>query len=411
MLTRRRWSVSMDYRIGRLNRFITGSPGAGWLTSGSLSALACSAGWTDGCAACGRSAGRNGRPLPPSGRPREDCRAISGPVIDASRPLDKVTASVCSLLDLPAETPGPASRLSAEQMAKLYAWIVGRDPRQLEFDFGLWTRKIVRDLIRREFRVKLSEVQVGRLLAKMGLSPQRPLYRAYQQDPELVEEWKRVIYPRIRRLAAEEGASSFFQDEASVRTDHHAGTTWAPVGQTPVVTKTGERKAIKMVSAISPKGELRFQVHEGRMNGGRFIEFLKALLGSVPGKIFLIVDGSSVHKAKKVREFVENETDGRLQVFFLPSYSPELNPDEWVWNNVKNDRIGRAVIMSKDDLKARAISALREFGLVARGHAMHHQSSRRFDRGAPLATFPPFVDFLLPHASWDTGGSATEIPG
>jgi transposase len=257
------------------------------------------------------------------------------------------------------KTPGPASRLSAEQMAKLYAWIVGRDPRQLEFDFGLWTRKIVRDLIRREFRVKLSEVQVGRLLAKMGLSPQRPLYRAYQQNPELVEEWKRVIYPRIRRLAAEEGASIFFQDEASVRTDHHAGTTWAPVGQTPVVAKTGERKAVKMVSAISPKGELRFQVHEGRMNGGRFIEFLKALLRSVPGKIFLIVDGSSVHKAKKVREFVENETGGRLQVFFLPSYSPELNPDEWVWNNVKNDRIGRAVIMSKDDLKARAVSALR----------------------------------------------------
>ncbi len=257
------------------------------------------------------------------------------------------------------KTPGPASRLSAEQLAKLYAWIVGRDPRQFEFDFGLWTRKIVRDLIRREFRVKLSEVQVGRLLAKMGLSPQRPLYRAYQQNPELVEEWKKVIYPRIRRLAAEEEASIFFEDEASVRTDHHAGTTWAPVGQTPVVTKTGERKAIKMVSAISPKGELRFRVHEGRMNGGRFIEFLKALLGSVPGKIFLILDGSSVHKAKKVREFVENETDGRLQIFFLPSYSPELNPDEWVWNNVKNDRIGRAVIMSKNDLKARAISALR----------------------------------------------------
>ena len=116
--------------------------------------------------------------------------------------------------------------------------------------------------------------------------------------------------PPDRRLAAEEGASIFFQDEASVRTDHHAGTTWGPVGQTPVVTKTGERKAVKMVSAISPKGELRFQVHEGRMNGGRFIEFLKALLGSVPGKIFLIVDGSSVHKAKKVREFVENETVG-----------------------------------------------------------------------------------------------------
>ena len=103
------------------------------------------------------------------------------------------------------------------------------------------------------------------------------------------------------------------------------------------------------------------------MNGGRFIEFPKALLGGVPGKIFLIVDGSSVHKAKKVREFAENETDGRLQIFFLPSYSPELNPDEWVWNNVKNDRIGRAVIMSKGDLKARAIGALRRLSETS-GH-------------------------------------------
>ena len=257
------------------------------------------------------------------------------------------------------KTPGPASRLSPTQMSKLYAIIAGSDPRQFQFDFGLWTRKIIRDLIRREFGVKFSEVQVGRLLTKMGMSPQRPLYRAYQQNPELVEEWKKVIYPKIRKLAAEEDASIFFADEASVRTDHHAGTTWAPVGQTPVVIKTGERKAIKMASAISPKGELRFQVHEGRMNGERFIEFLKALLDSVPGKIFLIVDGSSVHKAKKVRAFVENETDGRLRMFLLPSYSPQLNPDEWVWNNVKNDRIGRSVVMSKDDLRACAVSALR----------------------------------------------------
>jgi transposase len=257
------------------------------------------------------------------------------------------------------KTPGPVSRLSPTQLSKLYAIITGCDPRQLQFDFGLWTRKIIRDLIRQEFGVKFSEVQVGRLLKKMGLSPQRPLYRAYQQDPGRVAEWKKAVYPKIRRLAAEEGASIFFQDEASVRTDHHAGTTWAPVGQTPVVVTTGERKSVNMVSAISPRGELRFRVYEGHMNAGRFIEFLKALLDSVPGKIFLIVDGHPVHKAKKVSEFIENKADGRLKMFFLPPYSPDLNPDEWVWNNVKNDRIGRGVIMSKDDLKAKAIGALR----------------------------------------------------
>jgi transposase len=257
------------------------------------------------------------------------------------------------------KTPGPASRLSPTQMSELYAIITGCDPRQLQFDFGLWTRKIIRDLIRKQFGVKFSEVQVGRLLKKMGLSAQRPLYRAYQQDPERVAEWKKAVYPEIRRLAAEEGASIFFEDEASVRTDHHAGTTWGPVGQTPVVMTTGERKSVNMVSAISPRGELRFRVQEERMNAARFIDFLKALLDSVPGKIFLIVDGHPVHKAKKVREFAENKTDGRLKIFFLPPYSPDLNPDEWVWNNVKNDRIGREVIMSKDDLKTRAIGALR----------------------------------------------------
>jgi len=257
------------------------------------------------------------------------------------------------------KTPGPASRLSPTQLSKLYAIITGSDPRQLELDFGLWTRKIIRELIRREFGVKLSEVQVGRLLKTMGLSPQRPLYRAYQQDPERVEEWKKSAYPKIRKLAAEEGASIFFADEASIRTDHHAGTTWGPVGQTPVVITTGERKSVNMISAISPRGELRFRVQEGKMNAAKFIDFLTALLDSVPGKIFLIVDGHPVHKAKKVSEFVKEKADGRLSIFFLPPYSPDLNPDEWVWNNVKNDRIGRGVIMSADDLKAKAIGALR----------------------------------------------------
>ena len=174
-----------------------------------------------------------------------------------------------------------------------------------------------------------------------------------------MEEWKKVIYPKIRKLAAEEGASIFFEDEAGLRTDHHAGTTWGPVGQTPVVVKTGERKSISMVSAISPRGELRFRVQEGRMNAGRFIDFLKALLDSVPGKIFLIVDGHPVHRAKKVREFAENKTGGRLEIFYLPPYSPDLNPDEWVWKNVKHDNVYRVVPQEPGQLFMVAGKALR----------------------------------------------------
>ena len=258
------------------------------------------------------------------------------------------------------KAPGRTPSLTLEQRGKIFALITGSNPAQMHLDFGeLWTRKNVRVMIRREFGVKMSDVQVGRVLRDIGLSPQKPLYRSYKQNPERVEEWKRVIYPKIRSRALAEGAEIFFGDEASVRTDHHTGTTWAPTGQTPVVRDSGKRQAVKMISAISAQGLVRFQVHLGSMNGDRFIEFLKALIKSVDAeKIFLIVDGSSIHKSKKVKAFLDkDEIKGRLELFFLPGYSPELNPDEWVWNNVKNTRLGRVVSHDRDDLKSKAIGA------------------------------------------------------
>lgn len=256
------------------------------------------------------------------------------------------------------KTRGRPAKLSDEQLRTLYTLIVGVNPRQLSFDFGLWTRRLARDLIWREFRVRLTEASVGRILRSIGLSPQRPLYRAYQQDPEKVERWKRDEYPAIRAQAAKEGALIFFADEASVRTDYHAGTTWAPVGQTPVVETSGKRNAVKMISAVSPRGELRFHLHKGSMNRWKFIEFCKQLMSDTDKTIFLIVDGSSVHKAKEVKEFVA-KTEGALKLFFLPPYSPELNPDEWVNKNVKHDRAARAVVQSVEELKGVMFSALR----------------------------------------------------
>ena len=135
--------------------------------------------------------------------------------------------------------PGRPPKLSGPQMARLYALIVGRDPRQMQFEFALWTREMVREVIRREFKVALSVVSVGRLLRKLGLSPQRPLHRAYQQNPEAVRRWKSETYPEIRAAADGEGATIYFADEAGVRSDYHAGTTWSPIGRTPVVKNTG----------------------------------------------------------------------------------------------------------------------------------------------------------------------------
>src|SRR5512142_2296969 len=160
--------------------------------------------------------------------------------------------------------PGRPPKLSGAQLARVYDLIVGRDPRQLSFGFALWPGEMVRDLVRREFGVALSVVSVGRLLRKLGLSPQRPLWRAYQQNPEAVDRWKREQFPAIRaQAAAAAGATIWFADEAGVRSDCHAGTTWAPVGHTPIVRTTGARHSVNLVSAVTARGALRFAAYEG----------------------------------------------------------------------------------------------------------------------------------------------------
>jgi transposase len=258
--------------------------------------------------------------------------------------------------------PGRPTKLSGEQIRRVYTLVVGADPRQLSFGFALWTREMIRELIRREFGVALSVVSVGRLLKKLGLSAQRPLYRAYQQNPEAVREFKSAIYPALRAQAEAEGATIYFADEAGVRSDYHGGTTWAPVGQTPVVKTTGARHSINMISAITAQGALRFAVYSGNLTAAVFIDFCQRLLHDAgtnsAGPVYLVVDGHPAHRATATKQFVAS-TGGRLRLVFLPGYSPELNPDEWVWKNVKHDRIARAGISSAEDLKTKAIGALR----------------------------------------------------
>jgi transposase len=253
--------------------------------------------------------------------------------------------------------PGRPPKLSGAQLQRIYILVVGNDPRQLQFVFALWTRAMVRELIGREFGVRLSEVSVGRLLRKLGLSPQRPLYRAYQQNPEAVARWKAETYPQLRAKAAEVGATIYFADEAGVRSDYHAGTTWAPVGRTPVVASTGDRFAVNLISAVSAKGKLRFAAYDGNLHGKVFIDFCRRLLHDSPGPVFLILDGHPVHRSNAVKQFAAS-TGGRLRLCFLPGYAPELNPDEWVWKHVKHDRIGRAGVSGPQDLKAKALAAL-----------------------------------------------------
>jgi transposase len=216
--------------------------------------------------------------------------------------------------------PGRPPKLSGAQIARLYGLVVGTDPRQLRFVFALWTRAMVRELVRREFGVRLSEPSVGRLLRKLRLSPQRPLYRAWQQHPEAVARWKAEIYPTIRAQAAEVGATIWFADEADeagVRSDYHAGTTWAPVGHSPVVAATGERVSVNLISAVAAKGALRFAAYHGNLNAGVLIDFCRRLLHDTSGPVFLVLDGHPVHRSNAVKQFAAS-TNGRLRLCFLP---------------------------------------------------------------------------------------------
>lgn len=254
--------------------------------------------------------------------------------------------------------PGRPSKLDGKALAWIHKTVTMKNPLQLKFQFALWTREMIRSLIRERFGVRLSEVSVGRLLRKLGLSPQRPLARAYQRDPQLVERWMKHEYPTIRAQAKRLGAQIFFADEASVRSDYHSGTTWAPIGKTPVVHTTGARFKLNLLSAISPRGELRFMATEERLNAPLFIQFLERLLYNQQAPIFLIVDGHPVHRSGAVTRFVA-ATEGRLRLFRLPPYAPDLNPDELVWNHVKNHKAGKLAINGPRQFKSRIIGFLR----------------------------------------------------
>ena len=253
---------------------------------------------------------------------------------------------------------GRPMKISAVQLKWLYATVTGKNPLQFRFEFALWTREMIRMLLREEFSLRLSVNSVGRLLRQLGLSCQRPLFRATEQDPERVRRWRDEEFPAIRDLAKKAGAVILFGDEAGVRSDYHAGTTWGVKGKTPIVPRTGGRHSVNMLSAVSARGELRFMLVKGCVNGVVFAEFLRRLMHNASRPVFLILDGHSIHRSRPVRDFLASQ-EGKLRLFFLPPYSPELNPDEQVWNYVKHHGVGKAVLCSASDLSNFVLARLR----------------------------------------------------
>lgn len=253
---------------------------------------------------------------------------------------------------------GRPRKLDGRQMSWVYRTVAGKSPLQLRFSFALWTLDMIRIVIRRQFGIQLNRSSVGRLMEQLGLSAQRPLWRAYQQNPKAVSKWLKDEYPRICAEAKRRGALVFFGDEAGVRSDAHSGTTWAPKGKTPIVSTTGARFGMNLISAVSRTGQMHFAVVEGKVNAEVFIEFLKRLIHNRRKPVFLIVDGHPTHKAVIVRKYVETVAN-KLSLFFLPPYSPELNPDELVWNDLKNHILGRKVITGPEQMRRVVLTRLR----------------------------------------------------
>lgn len=231
-------------------------------------------------------------------------------------------------------------RLSARQARQVVRTIKDRCPDQLHLPFYLWTREAVQNLIRRKFRVNVSVWTVGRYLRRWGFTPQKPARRALEQDPVAVRRWLEEEYPAIRGQAQRENAEIYWGDEMGLRSDHAAGRSYAPVGQTPVICRTGKRFGCNMISAITNRGTLTFMVFRGRFNTPVYLNFLQRLVRQSRRKVFLIADGHPSHKSAATRQWLARNAQ-RIQQFLLPAYSPELNPDELLNQDVKSNAVGR----------------------------------------------------------------------
>ena len=250
-------------------------------------------------------------------------------------------------------------RLPGHQAATIVKLITDRTPDQLKLPFALWTREAVRDLIAQGCGVTLSVRTVGRYLKRWGFTPQKPLRRAYERDPAAVKRWKEQEYPAIARQAKAGKAEIHWGDQMGVRSDHQAGRSYGRRGVTPVIPGTGQRFGCNMMSSVTNRGHLSFLLFTARFTAEVFIRFCRRLLRQRRRRVFLILDRHPVQRSAAVRDWLDGNVH-RIRVFFLPGYSPELNPDEYLNNDVKTNAVGRQRAATKPELIANLDAYLRD---------------------------------------------------
>ena len=239
-------------------------------------------------------------------------------------------------------------QLKPWQSAQIVKIIRNYCPDQLSMPFYLWTRESVAALIQNKFKLLLSKWTVGRYLAKWGFSSQKPARRAIEQDPIAIKKWFEIEYPTIQKLAKKEMATIHRGDEMGLRSDHNVGKTYGLIGKTPVIRRSGNRFSCNMISTITNLGKLSFMVFHENFTSEVFLRFLKRLVQKKSRKIFLIVDRHRAHRSKQVQQWL-TKNEKAIKIFYLPSYCPELNPDEFLNQDVKA-HLGKKRVKNKSEM-------------------------------------------------------------
>ncbi len=253
---------------------------------------------------------------------------------------------------------GEKRTLTLEQEAEIRRLIRDNCPEQLKMPFALWTRIAIQQLIKRMFSIDMPIRTVGEYLKRWGYTPQKPLRRAYEQNPKAVQKWLEEEYPIIKARAKKEQAEIHWGDETGLRNDSQHGRSYSPRGKTPAMLIPARRERINLISTVTNQGKVRFMTYESTMNANMLIKFLKRLIKDADRKVFLILDNLRVHHGKVIKDWIESHKD-EIELFFLPAYSPELNPDEYLNCHLKTGVHSGVPARTGSQLKGKAISYLR----------------------------------------------------
>jgi len=252
--------------------------------------------------------------------------------------------------------------LTEEEEKEIQKLLTDTSPDQMGFEECMWTRKVIQNLIEKKYRKEIKYSTLGVYLARWGFTSQRPAKRAYHQDKEKIDKWLNEEFPGITERAMKENAEIFFGDETNIQNTANYMRGYAPKGKTPVVRKEARKLKINMLSAVTKRGKLRFMLYQDNMNAGKLIDFMRRLVRESKKKVFLILDNLKVHHAKKVTGWLEKHKE-QIEIFYLPPYAPEYNPDEFINSDLKRGAGSKVSPRSEKELEHLVRSHLKKLQL------------------------------------------------